>query len=52
MVAVKDFLGIPQEKLVRTIISIGYPNEDAQRARTSPGQARKPLRDLVHYDRY
>lgn len=52
MVAVKDFLGIPQEKLVRTIISIGYPDEEAQRARPKPAQARKPLSDLVHYDRY
>jgi nitroreductase len=52
MVAAKDLLGIPQEKLVRTIISIGYPDEEAQRARPKPAQARKPLRDLVHYDRY
>jgi nitroreductase len=48
----KELLGIPQEKLVRTEISIGYPDEEAQRARQKPAQARKPLSELVHYDRY
>jgi nitroreductase len=48
----KDLLGIPQEKLVRTVISIGYPDEEAQSARSKPAQARKPLSELVHYDRY
>jgi len=52
MAAAKDLLGIPQEKLVRTVISIGYPDEEAQRARPKPAQARKPLRDLVHEERY
>jgi nitroreductase len=52
MAAAKDLLGIPQEKLVRTVISIGYPDEEAQRARPKPAQARKPLSELVHEERY
>ena len=46
----KEILGIPQEKLVRTTISLGYPDEEARRPRT--GQARKPLDEIVHYELY
>lgn len=52
MAAAKDLLGIPQNRLVRTEISIGYPDEEAQRARQKPAQARKPLAELVHEERY
>lgn len=52
MAAAKDLLGIPQEKLVRTVISIGTPDTAAQNARPKPPQARKPLADLVHEGRY
>jgi nitroreductase len=50
--AVKAILGIPEGRLVRTAISLGYPDEEAQRARPKPAQARKPLAELVHEDRY
>jgi hypothetical protein len=52
MTDAKAILGIPQERLVRTVISMGYPDEDAQRARPKPAQARKPLTDTVHDERY
>lgn len=48
----KSILGIPQEHLVRTILSFGYPDEQAQRARPKPAQARKPLNDIVHEEQY
>jgi nitroreductase len=48
----KDMLGIPAERLVRTVLSLGYPDQDAQRARPKPPQARKPLAELVHYEHY
>ena len=41
----KALLGIPQERLVRTTISLGYPDEEARRARPD---ARRPLSELVH----
>ncbi len=50
--AAKQLLGIPEERLVRTALSLGYPDEAAHRARQKPAQARKPLRDLVHEERY
>nr|MDQ2716527.1 hypothetical protein [Chloroflexota bacterium] len=48
----KALLGIPQERLVRTIISLGYPDEEARRARAKNTNARKPLPDLVHFEHY
>lgn len=48
----KSLLGIPPGRLVRTVISLGYPAEQALRARPKPAQARKPLREIVHYGRY
>ncbi len=49
--AAKEILGIPPERVVRTAISLGYPDEEA-RPRRSRGQARKPLAEIVHEDRY
>ena len=48
----KKLLGISQERLVRTIISLGYPDEEARRARPKNANARKPLSELVHFERY
>ncbi len=48
----KKLLGIPQERLVRTTLSLGYPDEEAQRARPKNTNARKPLSELVHFERY
>jgi nitroreductase len=50
--AAKEILGIPPERLVRTTISLGYPDEEARRARPRIGQARKPLAEIVHEERY
>jgi nitroreductase len=48
----KALLGIPEGRLVRTVLSLGYPDTAAQRARPKPPQARKPLGTLVHFERY
>jgi hypothetical protein len=48
----KEILGIPPERRVRSALSLGYPKEEVRRARTRPGQARKPLTDLLHEERY
>ncbi len=50
--AAKTILGVPKEKLVRTAISLGYPDEEAIRARPKRAQARKPLSELVYVERY
>jgi nitroreductase len=49
---VKKALGIPADRVVRTVISIGYADEEALRARPKRINARKPVQDLVHLERY
>jgi nitroreductase len=48
----RAILGVPEPRLVRTAISLGYPDEAARRARPKPEQPRKPLAALVHDERY
>jgi nitroreductase len=48
----RELLGIPKHKVVRTTISLGYPDEQARRPRSGRGPARKPLDDIVHHERY
>jgi nitroreductase len=47
--AARELLRIPKEKVVRTAISLGYPDEEARRSR---GQARKSLGEIVHEESY
>ena len=46
----KRLLGIPNERLLRETISLGYPAEHLQPTPNPPG--RKPLDQLVHWDHY
>ena len=48
--AAREILGVPEGRVVRTAISLGYPDEGARRLRA--GQARKPLSEIVHEERY
>ena len=48
----KNLLGIPQERLLRTLLSFGYPDEEARRARPKNTSARKPVSESVHFERY
>ena len=46
----KRLLGIPDERLLRETISLGYPAEHLEKTTNPPG--RKPLDQLVHWERY
>jgi nitroreductase len=48
----KEILGIPRERLVRTVLSFGYEDVGAEGARFHPPQARKPLAELVYDERF
>ena len=50
--AAKELLGIPQQKVVRTAISLGYPDQEARGPRSGRGQARKSLNEIVYEERY
>lgn len=45
-------LGIPEGRLVRTLISIGYPDRDAHLANPNGLSGRKELSATVHYDHW
>jgi hypothetical protein len=45
-------LGIPPERLVRTALSFGYEDAGAEGVRSHPPQARKPLAEIVRYERF
>lgn len=48
----KSILGIPSNRLVRTVISLGYPDQAAPPNRPRSGPGRKPLGEIVHEERY
>jgi nitroreductase len=50
--AARAILAIPEERRVRTVLSLGYTDEAARRARPRRPQPRKPLAGLVHQERY
>ena len=50
--AAKEILGVPPERVVRTAISLGYPDQEARRSHPRAGQARKPLAEVVYEERY
>lgn len=50
---IKQMLGIPAEKRIWTVVTLGYIDEEAHKARPSgPAAGRKPAEDFVHRDRY
>ena len=50
--AARRILGIPEGKRLRTAVSFGYPDKQASASRPKKPDARKPLSELVHEERY
>jgi nitroreductase len=54
--AAREAIGVPEELTLRTIVSIGYPADEQARflsaGRPAVPTGRKPLAELVHYERY
>ena len=48
----KKILGIPHSKLVRTVLSLGYPSSAPAGGHLALPKGRKPLLELVHEERY
>ena len=49
---VKRLLAVPAGYHVRTVLSLGYPAEEAQQSHSKPGEARKPLSEIVHTNQF
>ena len=50
--AVRSILGYPQDWLVRTIVALGHPTEEARRFTAAPGTARLPREDVMFTERW
>jgi nitroreductase len=48
----KRILGVPADRLLRTIMSIGFVDATERAKRTRPEQPRKPLGEIVHHERW
>lgn len=46
---VGSLLGVGDDRFVRTIMAIGHPTDQAQQPRSAPGEARRPLAELVDW---
>jgi len=42
----KEILGVPRDKVLVAVLALGYPDEEPE------PKPRKPLEELVHYERY
>lgn len=45
-------LGVPEDRVLRSMVSVGYPTEAGAAPKSPRGQARKPLAELVHRERF
>jgi hypothetical protein len=50
--AIRSILEVPEDRLVRTIVSLGHPSEAAQRPKSEPGTARLPREETVFEERW
>jgi nitroreductase len=45
-------LGVPEGRLLRSVIAIGHPALGTEAPRSRPGTARLPIEELVHWERW
>jgi nitroreductase len=49
---VSEFLGLTGPRYVRTLVSVGHASDAAKAPKSVPGSARKPLSEIVRYERF
>jgi nitroreductase len=50
--AAARLLGVPEDRLLRSLVAIGHPAPEAEGPRSQPGTARLPVDELVHRERW
>lgn len=50
--SIGELLGVPSDRVVRTMVSIGYPTEAGAQPKTPRGAARKPFETVVRRERF
>lgn len=48
----REVLGLPEDRLVRTVIALGRPTDAARRPKSAPGTARLPRHEVVFEERW
>jgi hypothetical protein len=48
----RELLGLPDDRIVRTVMSLGHPSEAAKRPKSAPGSARLPRDETVFDERW
>jgi nitroreductase len=50
--AVAALLGVPDGLRARTLVSLGYATEEGAKPKSAPGTARRPLVEMVRFERF
>jgi nitroreductase len=50
--AVGEILGLPADRMIRTIVALGHPSAGARQPKAAPGKARLPREETVFYERW
>jgi nitroreductase len=50
--AVREVFGLPADRFVRTIVSLGHPSAAAQKPKAAPGKARLPRHETIFNQRW
>jgi nitroreductase len=45
-------LGVPEDRVVRSMVSLGYATESGARSKSPAGEARKPLAEVIRRERF
>ncbi len=52
LVTVREILGLPDDRLVRTIVALGHPTDAARAPKSAPGMGRRRREDVVAEERW
>jgi len=47
-----ELLGVPDELVLRSMVSLGYATEEGAKPKSAPGTARRPLDSFIRRERY
>jgi nitroreductase len=50
--AIGGLLGVPEDRVLRSMVSVGYPTEPGKAPKSPRGQARRPLAEVVRRERF
>jgi nitroreductase len=48
---VREILGLPQDRMVRTLMALGHPSAEARTPKSPPGEARLPRDEVIFEER-